>query len=174
MASNPLDGRVADRCGLACGTSRRAFLGRIPGAVLAAMVAGDAAAAEAVYVVGEMAGVASGPAEKSYPLPAADGVTIDKAAQVILVRFHGKVMAFNLACPHENNALRWTQAAGRFQCPKHESKYSPDGTFTGGRATRNMDRLPITRNGNTVVVSLSRIIKSDSEAAEWAAALVIV
>lgn len=138
------------------------------------MVAGDAAAAEAVYVVGEMAGVEAGGSQKVYPLPSADGVTIDKRAQVILVRFQGKVMAFNLACPHENNALRWTQAAGRFQCPKHESKYSPDGTFTGGRATRNMDRLPITRNGDTVVVTLSRIVKSDTEGAEWAAALVIV
>lgn len=138
------------------------------------MVAGDVAAAEAVYVVGEMAGVETGGSQKVYPLPSADGVTIDKRAQVILVRFQGKVMAFNLACPHENNALRWTQAAGRFQCPKHESKYSPDGTFTGGRATRNMDRLPITRNGDTVVVTLSRIVKSDTEAAEWAAALVIV
>jgi len=174
MATDSLDGRVAGRCGLACGTSRRDFLGRIPGVVLAAMVAGDAAAAEAVYVVGEMTGVEAGPSEKAYPLPAADGVTIDKPAQVILVRFQGKVMAFNLACPHENNALRWTQAAGRFLCPKHESKYSADGTFTGGRATRNMDRLPITRNGNTVVVSLSRIIKSDTEAAEWAAAVVTV
>ena len=174
MATNSLDGRVADRCGLACATSRRAFLGRIPGAVLAAMVAGDAAAAEAVYVIGELTGVEAGDSQKVYPLPAADGVTIDKPAQVILVRFQGKVMAFNLACPHENNALRWTQAAGRFLCPKHESKYSPDGTFKGGRATRNMDRLPITRNGNTVIVTLSRIVKSDTEAAEWAAAQVIV
>lgn len=146
----------------------------MPGVVLAALAAGDAAAAEAFYVVGEMAGVEAGPNQKVYPLPAADGVTIDKAAQVILVRFQGKVIAFNLACPHENNALRWTQAAGRFQCPKHESKYSPDGTFIGGRATRNMDRLPIARSGNTVVVSLSRIIKSDTEAAEWATAVVIV
>ena len=79
--------------------------------------------------------------QKTFPLPAADGVTIDKKTSVILVRFQGKVMAFNLACPHENTALRWKPAVGRFECTKHDSKYSPDGTYIGGRATRNMDRL---------------------------------
>ena len=172
MADHSLDGRVARGCGIGCGTSRRAFLTQIPGAVLAAMVAGDAAAADAMYVVAEMTGVDAGQSQKAYPLPAADGVTIDKDTQVILVRLQGKVIAFNLACPHENNAIRWKPESGRFQCSKHDSKYSPDGKYLDGRATRNMDRLPITRSGNTVVVDLSKIVKSDTQAAEWAAAVV--
>ena len=138
------------------------------------MVGGDAAAAKAVYAVGEMTGVAAGPDKKAYPMPAADGVTIDKTTQVILVRLQGKVMAFNLACPHENTALRWKQAVGRFECTKHDSKYSPDGTFTGGRATRNMDRLAIVRDGASVVVDLTKLIKSDSQSAEWTAAVITV
>jgi nitrite reductase/ring-hydroxylating ferredoxin subunit len=163
---------VAHGCGVACGRTRRAFLTQIPGVVLAALVAGDAAAADAMYAVGEMTGLDAGPSQKAYPLPATDGVTIDKDTQVILVRLQGKVMAFNLACPHENNAIRWKPESGRFQCSKHDSKYSPDGKYLDGRATRNMDRLPISRVGNTVVVDLSRIVKSDTQAAEWAAAVV--
>lgn len=33
----------------------------------------------------------------TYPIPAADGATIDKEAQVILVRFEGFLYAFNLS-----------------------------------------------------------------------------
>lgn len=164
---------MADGCRVACGASRRRFLTQISGAVLAAMVGGDAAAAKAVYAVGEMTGVPAGPDKKSYPMPATDGVSIDKTTQVILVRLQGKVIAFNLACPHENTALRWKQAVGRFECTKHDSKYSPDGTFIGGRATRNMDRLAIVRDGANVVVDLTNLVKSDTQPKEWAAAVVV-
>ena len=79
--------------------------------------------------------------DKAYPLPAADGVVIDKAESVIIARFESKAFAFSLACPHQNTALRWIAGKNRFQCPKHESKYQPDGTFIDGRATRSMDRF---------------------------------
>jgi Rieske Fe-S protein len=129
-------------------------------------------AADAMYPVTEMAGVAIGPSQKSFPLPAADGVSIDKGSGVILVRYQGKVIAFNLACPHENTALRWKPSTGKFECPKHNSRYTPEGKFIDGRATRNMDRLALTRDGNNVVVDLSKMIKSDEKPAEWAAAVV--
>ena len=162
---------MADGCRVTC-ASRRDFLTRISGVALAAMVGGDAAAADASYVVTEMTGVDAGPSQKSFPIPAADGVTIDKKTGVILVRFQGKVIAFNLACPHENTALRWKPAVGRFECTKHDSKYSPDGTYIGGRATRNMDRLRISRDAAGVTVDLSTLLKSDAQAAEWKAAMI--
>ena len=77
----------------------------------------------------------------TYPIPAADGATIDHDNQVILVRFQGKAYAFNLSCPHQNTALRWHPEDGQFQCPKHHSRYTPDGVFISGRATRSMDRF---------------------------------
>lgn len=164
---------MADDCRVTC-ASRRVFIARISGAALAAMVGGDALAAEASYVVTDMAGVDVGPSQKSFPIPTGDGATIDKKTQVILVRLQGKVIAFNLACPHENTALRWKPAVGRFECTKHDSKYSPDGTYIGGRATRNMDRLPIVRDGDNVTVDLSKFYKSDTQPKEWAAAVVTV
>jgi hypothetical protein len=53
----------------------------------------------------------------------------------------------------------------RFQCPKHESKYTPNGTFTSGRATRNMDRLNIRHDGDMLAVDLSHMLKSDKDPA---------
>jgi Rieske Fe-S protein len=144
-------------------------------ALLAAMagVALRPGTARAVPVV-EGAGGQAGPGELTYPLPTADGVTIDRDAQVIVVRFQSKVYAFNLACPHENTALRWRKRDGRFQCPRHESQYQPDGTFIQGRATRNMDRFAVSRSGDTLVVDLNHLFRSDDQAADWAAAAVSI
>ena len=85
-----------------------------------------------------------------------------------------RVYAFNLACPHENTALRWRQRDVRFQCPRHESQYQPDGTFIQGRATRNMDRFAVTPAGDSLVVDLSRLFRSDGQPQDWSAAAVPV
>jgi Rieske Fe-S protein len=116
-------------------------------------------------------GTPAGQSERSYPVPATDGATIDRDQQVILVRFQQRAYAFNLACPHENTALRWRAAESRFQCPRHESKYQPDGTFVSGRATRNMDRFAIRRSGGTFLVDLNQWFRSDQQPKEWAAAV---
>ena len=62
----------------------------------------------------------------------------------------------------------------RFQCSKHDSQYTPDGTYTTGHATRNLDRFPIKREGSSVVVDLEKVFQSDQHAAAWAAAAVDV
>ena len=112
--------------------------------------------------------------EKHYPIPAADGVSIDKDNSAIIARADGKVYAFSLSCPHQNTALRWDGDDHQFQCPKHHSKYREDGTFISGRATRNMDRLPIKRAGNEIVVDVDTMYRQDENPAEWAAAFVAV
>jgi Rieske Fe-S protein len=164
-------GAACDGC--AGAHTRRQALGRLSAAALAAMagVALRPETAAAVPVVG-ITGTSSGPAERTYPLPAADGVAIDRDAQVILVRFQERVYAFNLACPHESTALRWKERDGDFQCPRHHSRYQPDGTFISGRATRNMDRFAVKRAGDSLVVDLSRLFRSDQQPQDWAAASV--
>lgn len=108
--------------------------------------------------------------EQRYPIPAADGVTVDRAAQVILVRLQREVYAFNLSCPHQNAAVRWNAEGQRFQCSRHDSRYAPDGTHTAGRATRNMDRFPVRLVGDSIVVDVSRLLRSDQDSAAWTAA----
>jgi Rieske Fe-S protein len=113
-----------------------------------------------------------GPGAATYPIPPQDGVQIDRDNEVILVRWQNAVYAFNLSCPHQNTALRWNEGDAQFQCPKHHSKYRPDGTFISGRATRPMDRLSLTRNGDSVVVDLNAMHKDDIDHAGWTAAVV--
>jgi nitrite reductase/ring-hydroxylating ferredoxin subunit len=159
-------------CAVCTRTSRRGFLGQISSAAMAAALASELAGSDAQALpISELPG-AGAEAERTYPLPAADGVTIDRDAQVILVRHQNRVYAFSLACPHENTALRWREQDVRFQCPRHESKYQPDGTFISGRATRNMDRFAVRRAGDTIVVDVNQWFRSDQQATQWAAAVV--
>ena len=112
--------------------------------------------------------------EKRYPIPASDSVNIDRDAQLILARYQGHVFVFALACPHQNYSVKWVAKDHRFQCTKHDSQYQPDGVHTEGRATRNMDRYLIRRNGNFVVVDLHKWFQSDMDAAGWASAQIAV
>lgn len=109
-------------------------------------------------------------AERRYPVPAADSVNIDRGASAILVRKGAMVYAFALACPHEQAAVKWVDKAKQFQCTKHDSHYDPIGVHVSGRATRNLDRFPIRRDGKDVLVDMSKVWRSDQNPAEWNAA----
>ena len=111
---------------------------------------------------------------KTYPLPASDGVSIDREESVIIARFDGRAYAFSLACPHQNTALRWEEKNRRFQCPKHKSRYQPNGVFIEGRATRGMDRFAITRDASQLVVDLDVLYRQDKHPSQWEAAFVQV
>ena len=111
--------------------------------------------------------------ELTYPIPEADGATIDRANEVILVRWKGQIFAFALSCPHQNTALKWLNSPDtRFQCPKHKSKYQPDGTFISGRATRNMDRFAVRKSGKSLVVSVDKLFRNDKQGPAWTSAKV--
>ncbi len=151
--------------------ARRAFLQTSGCLALALVAAGVLPRDLLAQPIGTVTGTTSG-ADRVYPVPAVDGVSIDRVEQVILVRSQNRAFAFALSCPHQNAAVRWVENDHRFQCTKHDSKYQPDGTYTSGRATRNMDRFPIRRDGASLIVSLDRVFQSDVDAAGWAAAVV--
>ena len=110
--------------------------------------------------------------EKAYPIPAGDGVQTDKDQDVIISRTKGRIFAFNLACPHQNTAIRWDNGKTRFQCPKHKSIYTPEGVFVEGRATRGLDRFAVRKDGNSIVVNLDSLFEQDKDADKWAKAFV--
>jgi Rieske Fe-S protein len=152
---------------------RRAFLRDVSALVASLFAAMGASPARAATLTIRLArGVAGRGTEQGYPIPPADGATIDKDNQVILVRFQQKAYAFNLSCPHQNTALRWNVDEGQFQCPKHHSKYQPTGEFISGRATRNMDRLGIRRDGQNLIVDVEKFYRQDKNPTEWATAFV--
>jgi len=150
---------------------RRSFL-KCAGAAVGLAALGIPDLDGAALPVAYGASVSESASERKYPIPATDGVTIDRKNQVITVRYQQHLYAFNLACPHENTALKWLPKDGRFQCPKHESRYQPTGTFIDGRATRHMDRLGVRIEDNMLVVDLSKFYRSDKDPTGWAAATV--
>ena len=126
-----------------CGASgdRRRFLrdGLMAVAVLTALGA-TADRLEALtrsYAVGVLRGT-----ELRFPIPAADGATIDAANQVIIARYQGAVHAFVLECPHRGTDVQWQGDRGRFYCPKHKSTFRPEGSLIAGKAERGLDRYP--------------------------------
>ena len=110
--------------------------------------------------------------EKRYAIPATDGVVIDKDNSVIVARSAGRIFAFSLACPHQNTALRWEADDKQFTCPKHKSHYKADGTFIEGRATRDMDRLAVRKDGQALVVDVDTLYQQDLNQAQWTAAFI--
>jgi Rieske Fe-S protein len=171
--SDVVNTECTDHVDCAIETSRRDFLrnGLLAVAALTA-VAGAAAPLHAMartYATGILRGD-----ELTYPVPAADGATIDGANKVILVRFQGAVSAFSLECPHRQTPLEWQPDNARFYCPKHKSTFKPEGTLIGGKAERNMDRFAVRLDGANVMVNKGSVIKSSADAAAWAAAAVKV
>lgn len=160
-------------CLCARGGDRRDFLRHVALLAAGAAAGGAGLNASALPVAWGAPSIRAGE-ELTYPIPAADGATIDRDNGVIVVRYQGKAFAFNLSCPHENAAVRWKSAVGRFECSRHDSIYSAAGVYTSGRATRNMDRFPVKRTGSSIVVDLSRLIQSDPNKAEWEAAVIAV
>jgi Rieske Fe-S protein len=110
--------------------------------------------------------------EVAYAIPAKDGVSIDKKNDTMVARVGAKVFVFARNCPHQNTALRWLDGQNRFQCPKHESKYTPDGVFIEGRATRGLDRFAVKKAGGNVVAELDKLYQEDTDAADWKAAFI--
>lgn len=157
-----------------CPIARRAFL-RDATVFAAALVAAGLAPRGAAASPSPIRALSRELADVRYPIPAKDGVRFDDDNEVILVRSAGKVYAFALSCPHQNTALKADPAgSGGFYCTKHESRYKPSGEFISGRATRNMDRLAIRREGNAVVVNVDKWFESDSEPTQWASAVITV
>jgi Rieske Fe-S protein len=153
--------------------SRRTFLAETTACAAVTLALGFPARAILALPTSVTEGTGEG-SERSYPVPAADAVQIDRDRQVILVRFQSHLFAFSLACPHEHAAVKWVDKDHRFQCTKHDSRYQPDGVHTSGRATRNLDRFPIRLDATNVVVTLDKVFRSDQDPAEWAAASIAI
>ena len=153
-------------------SSRREFVrtvGCFAGALAALGIPREVLAAPVTIIDSDQAA-----ADKTYPIPSADGVSVDRSAQVIVVRSNGHVYAFALSCPHQNAAVKWVPEHNQFECTKHDSHYTADGTHVSGRATRNMDRMPVRKEGNMMHVDTAHVFQSDQDAAGWNAATVTV
>jgi Rieske Fe-S protein len=163
-----------DSCPL---VGRRKFFrdaGVMAAAVLFALgaVPGSAAAAQIEFV----SALGGAREDKAYAVPAKDGAQIDKDNETIVARWQGKVYVFSLACPHQNTGLRWSDKENQFECPKHHSRFDPGGVYVkdSGRATRDMDRFAVRKDGNNIVANLDKLYQQDENEADWKTAFVTV
>ena len=175
--AHPGSGSVAgsDEACEGCGScvGRRDFVLKSFGALVAAAVLGTLPRSVAAQPIRWIEGTGSGSARR-YPVPSEDGVHVDVGAEIIVVRWHGLLAAFALSCPHQRSMLHWKPDKGYFQCSKHHSEYKPTGEYIKGRATRNMDRLAIHIEGDSLVVDAGTVYKSDDDPRGWAAAAIPV
>jgi cytochrome b6-f complex iron-sulfur subunit len=62
---------------------------------------------------------------------------------VYLIRDGGGYAALSARCTHLCCIVGWDPARDRFVCPCHRSEYDARGRRIKGRATRDLDRLPV-------------------------------
>ncbi|HEX6050997.1 MAG TPA: Rieske (2Fe-2S) protein [Gemmatimonadaceae bacterium] len=150
---------------------RRTFLRGAALAAVGALAAGVAmpAVAQAVQTIRPLrrTGV-----ERIYAIPGANGVSIDDANEVILVRWENKAYAFSTRCTHKGATLEWREDEGRVFCPKHKARFHPDGAHASGREARALDRYDITLRDGSLVVTLDALRRADADAEAWGAAFV--
>lgn len=176
---NVTDGVIAhesgsDTCaGCAMGATRRDFLR--DGAIAAALMLGLwPRRSQATMIPRLLSGVLAGDGEIAYPIPTTDSVSIDHKEDIIVARSQGKLYAFYLSCPHQHTALHWIKKHDEFECPKHHSKYKPDGEFISGRATRGMDRYAVRIQGDQLMVNINKLYRQDRDPKGWDNAYVSV
>jgi len=173
-SKRPKNGAVEASCDGCALVGRRDFLRDASllaaGALVALGAAPSVAAAAPIEMISALGG---GREDKTYAIPAKDGAQIDKDADTIVTRWQGKLYVFALSCPHQNTAVRWYDKDGKFECPKHHSRYEPDGAYIkdSGRATRGLDRFAVRKDGNNVVVNLDKLYQEDEDEAAWKAAV---
>ena len=70
--------------------------------------------------------------------------------------------------------MRWYDKDNRFECPKHHSRFEPDGDYIkdSGRATRGLDRFAVRKDGANIVANLDKMFKQDENESDWAAAFI--
>jgi nitrite reductase/ring-hydroxylating ferredoxin subunit len=154
--------------------SRRAFLRDVGLAAVAALaVAGLPAAALAESVV-ETSPIRQVGRRRVYAIPRGDSIAVDAASDVIMARWQGRVYAFSLKCPHRGTRLEWRPNEQRIFCPKHKARFAPHGAHDSGRASRDLDRHAVAREGGSISVDLDAVFRADTDRPAWEAAVIVI
>lgn len=86
-----------------------------------------------------------------------------QAGKFYVVRNEDGVQALYWKCVHLGCTVPFNAGSGNFQCPCHGSIFTEEGARIGGPATRRMDRMPITVNGDgsiTVTTNPNTIVEA--------------
>lgn len=166
------DGSACGDCPVA--NSRRAFLRHIGGVAAAALGAATLGKSTLAFAesITEIEPLRVSARERSYALPRSDGAFVDVNNDVILARRNSRVYAFSTKCPHKGAQLEWLAGEQRVFCPKHKARFLADGAHVSGRGNRDLDRYGLRRQGETVVVDLSKAYRQDTDRSAWGSAFI--
>jgi nitrite reductase/ring-hydroxylating ferredoxin subunit len=169
---------MSDTCGdcPVASASRRAFLREVGLTVvgaLALITVGSPAVALADSVVATQPLRAVG-RRRTYGIPAGDSIGVDADSDVIIARWHDRVYAFSLKCPHRGTRLEWHADESRLFCPKHKARFQPDGAHDSGRTSRDLDRYDIKRQSEALVVDLDALRRADQDPEVWQSAMIVL
>jgi Rieske Fe-S protein len=81
----------------------------------------------------------------------AEGALVLPEERCAVVRSGGRLMAFDLTCPHLGCTVKATEQG--FACPCHGSRFGTDGRVQDGPADRPLARRAVERRDGAVVVS---------------------
>jgi nitrite reductase/ring-hydroxylating ferredoxin subunit len=156
--------------------SRRAFIRDVATMVAGALAFGAIAspAAALVRAAGEIRPTNASGLLRTYAIPSTDSISVDVGNDLILARWQNRVYAFSLKCPHRGTRLEWHSDEQRIFCPKHKARFTPNGAHDTGRQSRDLDRYQISQQGASVAVDLGVVLRADTNAQAWSAAVVIM
>jgi cytochrome b6-f complex iron-sulfur subunit len=63
-----------------------------------------------------------------------------------------------MVCTHLGCLYKWAQSNNRFECPCHGSKFSREGFYIEGPASRSLDTFEITEEDGQIAVNTGKRI----------------
>jgi len=74
-----------------------------------------------------------------------------KPAVVLQVQ-SGEYLALSAVCTHLGCVVQWQVDKGEFLCPCHGGRFAPSGQVLGGPPPRPLETLPVTIDGNQLLI----------------------
>jgi len=79
------------------------------------------------------------------------GWVLHPSRNILLVNVGGAISAFTSVCTHSNCSRDWSFGTNAV-CTCHGSEFNAEGVVTKGPATRNLARISVVRDGNTLTL----------------------
>ncbi|PLY10064.1 MAG: cytochrome B6 [Desulfuromonas sp.] len=83
---------------------------------------------------------------------AATFITYQGRPAVVLQTSPGAFVALSAVCTHLGCIVKWQADKGEFVCPCHGGRFSPQGEVLGGPPPSPLEALPVTLDGDLLVV----------------------
>jgi cytochrome b6-f complex iron-sulfur subunit len=79
-----------------------------------------------------------------------------RSLSVLLVNVgDNRIRAFSSVCPHQGCNNSWQYSGSRFRCTCHDSVFENSGQRVSGPAPRDLTEYAASRNGNSLVITLT-------------------